>query len=305
MSGTIQRSSFQSAVLPFINKWEGDELKRHDPLYSKICEVSKDDSAHVVDGVLAGMGTLQRKPEGQALNFDTSKQVYTPRYTHLTYALGFRITMEMIQDGKDLSNAQRFTRMLVKAAAETKDILAANVYNNGYTSGYTMDGGDGVILFSASHPTVYGNQSNTISSNADLSEASIETLYFQVRNARDDRGLFANLKPRKLIVNVGQEAEAKRILNSALRVATADNDLNFIKESNMFPEGIVASPYISDTDAFYFLTDVMDGIKFIERADLPIDSDNEFDTKNASYSKIIRCSQGWTNWRGAYASPGV
>ena len=301
---TIQRSSFQSDLLPIVRKWEGDNLKEHDSLVPKICTVEKSDSAHEVDGVIGGMGSLQVKGEGQALNYDTAKQLYTPRYTHLTYGLGFKITMEMQQDGTAFKNAKRFTNMLVKATNVTKDTLAANVLNNGYTSGYTMDGGDGVILFSASHPSLAGNQTNIITA-ADLSEASLETMYIAVRNAKDPRGLRINIRPVKLVVNVAQEPEAARITMSTKRVAVADNDLNFTKDSGMLPGGIVASPYITDTDAFYMITDIMDGLKFHDRVDLPIDSDNEFDTKNASYSKIIRCSVGWTDFRGVFGSAGV
>jgi hypothetical protein len=195
--------------------------------------------------------------------------------------------------------------MLTKAVAETKNIIAANLLNNAYTSGKVQDGGDGVILCSASHPALNGNLSNTISSNADLSEAAIETLYIQIRNAKDDRGLRINLKPRKIVVNVGQEPDLNRILTSTLRVGTADNDPNFIRNSSMFPEGHVASPYITDTDAFYILTDCMDGLKFYNRYESEIEKDNEFDTKNAAFSKLIRVSSGWINYRGVFASPGV
>lgn len=303
MSNLIQRSSFQSDLLPIINKWEGDNLKLYEPLYPRICEVESSDQAFEVDGVLMGMSTLQNKPEGEALKYDTSRQMYTPRYNHLTYALGFKITMEMQQDGSAMKNAKRFTAMLVKAASQSKDILAANILNNAYVSGKIMDGGDGVILASNAHPSPYGNQSNIITA-ADLSEASLETMYIAIRRAVDDRGIHANLLPRKLVVEVGQEPEAHRILKSAQRYATADNDANFVKDAGIIPE-VVTSPFLTDLDQFSVLTDVMGGIKFIERVDMPIDSDNEFDTKNASFSKVIRVSTGWTNWRGAYFSAGV
>lgn len=304
MAQTINRSSFQSDLLPIIRKWEGDNLKVYDPLYPKICEVESSNSAFEVDGVMMGMSTLQVKDEGSALRYDTSRQMYTPRYTHLTYALGFKITMEMQQDGSDMKNASRFTKMLTKAAAQSKDILAANVLNNGYVSGKVQDGGDGVILFSASHPSPVGLQSNTIAVAADLSEAAVESLYTQIRNALDDRGIHANIMPRKLVINVAQDPDAHRLFRSEKRVATADNDANFVKDKGIIPE-IVSSPFLTDLDQWTILTDVMDGIKFFERYESPIDSDNEFDTKNAAYSKIIRVSTGFTNWRGAFASAGA
>jgi hypothetical protein len=305
MSSPIMRSSFQSDLLPIINGWHGDDLKMQDDLVSKICEVESSSQAFEVAGVLSGMSTLQQVGEGEAFNYDTSRQMYTPRFTHDKWGSGFKITLEMMQDGRAMKEARRFTKMLTKAVAETKNIIAANLLNNAYTSGKVQDGGDGVILCSASHPALNGNLSNTISSNADLSEAAIETLYIQIRNAKDDRGLRINLKPRKIVVNVGQEPDLNRILTSTLRVGTADNDPNFIRNSSMFPEGHVASPYITDTDAFYILTDCMDGLKFYNRYESEIEKDNEFDTKNAAFSKLIRVSSGWINYRGVFASPGV
>lgn len=305
MSTPIMRSSFQSDLLPIINGWHGDDLKMQEDLVPMIAEIEKSDQAFEVEGVLVGMSTMQRKDEGQALKYDTSRQMYTPRFTHDTWALGFKITMEMIQDGRAFKEARRFTKMLTKAQAETRNILVANLINNGYTSGKTQDGGDGVILFSASHPSVNGNLSNTITVNAAMSEASLEALTIQIKNNVDDRGIRTNLKPRKILVNPQLEPQLNRILNSNLRVGTTNNDLNYLKESGMFPDGIVASPYLTSTTQYTILTDVMDGLKFYERFDSGIEADNEFDTKNAAYSKIMRVSTGWINYRGAFGAAGA
>ncbi len=303
MSSPIMRSSFQSDLLPIINEWHGDDLKLQDDLVNRICEVMSSDQAFEVFGVLSGMSTLQRKEEGEALKYDTSRQMYTPRFTPKGWALGFKLTMEMMQDGRAMRDARRFTKMLSKATAETKNILAANILNNGYTSGYTQDGGDGVILFSTSHPIVTGNQSNIITA-ADMSEASLETMVTAIRNATDARGLRANLKPRKLIVNVAQLPEAIRLLKNVERPATADRDISYLNYDNVIPE-IVASPYINDLDAFYMLTDVMDGLIFVNRYESAIEEDNVFDTKNACYSKVLRCDTGWINHLGVFGSAGV
>jgi hypothetical protein len=304
MSSPIMRSSFQSDLLPIIRAWHGDDLKMQDDIVAKICEVEKSNDAQEVSGVLSGMSTLRQIDEGESLEYDTSRQMYTPRFVHDKWGSGFKITLEMMQDGKAMKEARRFTKMLTKAVVETKNILAANVLNNGYTSGKVQDGGDGVILFSASHPSLIGNQSNIITA-ADLSEASLEAIYIAIRNAKDDRGLRINLKPRKIVVNVAQEPDLYRILNAQGRVATADNDPNFVGQTGMFPEGVVASPYITDLDAFYVKTDVDDGLKFYNRYESDIEMDNEFDTKNAAYSKLIRVSTGFINYRGYFASAGV
>jgi hypothetical protein len=303
MTNLIVRSSFQSDMKPIIKKWFGETYKNHDPLYSKIYQVMSSSDAFETDALVLGMGTLVVKPEGQALSYDTSKQQWTPRYSHTTYALGYKISKEMISDGKAFKNAEKYTKMLKKAAMETRDIAAASVINLGHTSGNTMDGGDGVILFSASHPTMSGNQSNVISSNADLNEAAIESLYVQIRKAKDDRGIRINLLPQKLLVSVDDYPTACRVLKSDKRSGTPDNDINFV--SGMFPGGIVDSPYFTDTDSFTIITNCEDGLKWYNRQDPQIDSDNEFDTKNACYSVDMRFSNGWSNWRGAYSSPGV
>jgi hypothetical protein len=299
------RSSFHSDLLPILNGWHGEDLKEFEDLVPQLLEVEKSSSAFEVEGVLSGMSVMQKVGEGGVTPYDTSRQLYTPRFTHDTWRLGFKITMEMMQDGKAMKEARKFTKMLTKARNETRNIFAANILNNGYTSGKVQDGGDGVILFSAAHPAIDGNHSNTITSNADLSEAALEALNIQIRNAKDDRGLRINLRPRKIVVNVAQEPDLDRILNSNLRVATADNDLNFIKKSNMFPGGVIATPYITDLDAFFVLTDVMDGLKFYDRYESGIETDNEFDTKNAAFSKVLRMTAGWINYRAAFASPGV
>lgn len=305
MSTPIMRSSFQADLLPIINDWHGDDLKLQEDFVSQICEMKSSDSAFEVEGVLVGMSTMQKKPEGSVFQYDSSKQMFTPRFTHDTWALGFKITMEMMQDGKAFKEARRFTAMLSKAEAETRNILAANIINNGASGSYLQDGGDAVALFSASHPSPYGNQSNVITSNAALSEASLEALSIQIKNALDDRGLRANIKPRKIVVNVQLEPQLNRILNSDLRVGTTNNDLNYLKQSNMFPGGIVASPYITSTTQYTILTDVMDGLVFYDRYNGGIESDNEFDTKNAAYSKVMRVSQGWINYRGAWEAAGA
>lgn len=303
MSTPIMRSSFQADLLPIVNDWYGDDYKAQDDLVPKIMEIEKSDNAFEVEGVMLGMGTMIRKAEGQQLTYDTSRQLYTPRFNHDTWALGFQITMEMMQDGRAFKEARRFTKMLARAEAETRNILSALVINNGTTA--TMDGGDGVALFSASHPSFVGNQSNTIAVNATLSEASLESLYIQILNTVDDRGIRANLKPRKIVVNVALEPRLNRILNSNLRVGTTNNDLNFIKESAMFPEGIVASPYITSLTQYTILTDCMAGLMFYDRFQGGIESDNVFDTKNAAFSKVMRLSTGWINWRGAFNAAGA
>jgi hypothetical protein len=305
MANPIMRSSFPSDLLPIINEWHGDDLKLQEDLVSKIMEIESSDGAYEVDGVLIPMSTMQKKGEGQTLMFDTSRQFYTPRFTHDTWALGFKISMEMMQDGKTMKEARRFTRMLAEAEAETRNILAANVLNNGAVSSVLQDGGDGVCLFSASHPQGQGPvQSNVIATNAALSEASLEALTTQIRLALDLRGKRANINPDKLIINTTLLPQARRILDSDLRVGTTNNDMNYLKDAGVFKE-VVATPYLSSTTAFIVKTTVNSGLRFYDRFSSGIESDNEFDTKNMAFSKAMRVSAGWVNYLGAFNAAGA
>jgi hypothetical protein len=256
-------------------------------------------------GVSMGMGAMVEKGEGEDINYDNTRQLYNPQFTHLTYALGAKISMEALQDSQAIQHAKRVGRQLARAEAETRDILSARIINRAYTSGSTMTGGDGVVLCSASHPSPVGNQSNTIATNADLSEASLETLFIQIRKAVDERNLKANLKPRKLVVPVDLIPEVERLLGTQQRVDTANNDISYIAKSGMFPEGYVASPHFSDTDQFLILTDAMDGLVAFDRYTSGVETDREFDTKNACFSKVIRTSRGWIDWRAVYGSQGA
>jgi len=305
MANPINRSSYASDLLPIVRKWESDQLKKHDPLTPKICTEESSDSAYEVYGVSSGMGAMQEKGEGENIQYDSNRQMYTPRFTHTAYALGAKITMEALQDAKAMKHAKRIGIQLARAEYETRDILTANLINDAFTSGVTQDGGDGSILIVTTHPSQVGNQSNAIASNADLSEASLETMFIQIRKAKDERGLRANINPVKLVIPVDLLPEAERILGSDKRVNVADNDLNYIKDSGMFPGGIVSSPYFTDTDQFVILTDVPDGLMALNRYSSGVETDNVFDSKNACFSKIIRTSRGWVNWRAVYGSPGV
>lgn len=304
MSTPIMRSSYASDLLPIITKWTDEELKKQEDLTSKLFDVRKSDKAYETYGVSMPFSVLQRKDEGESIRYDKSKQLYTPRFTHQTYALGFKISMEAMQDGSIMKNGKAGSRYLARSTAETKNILAANVINNGYTSGVTQDGGDGAILFTASHTTPVGNQTNIITA-ADLSEAALETMYIAITTAQNNRGIRANLKPVKLAISPTEMFNTQRILYSEKRNGTPDNDLNAVDRLGMFPGGVIMSPYLTDSDQWSVITDALDGLVAHDRYESPVETDNEFDTKNASFSKIIRVSHGWIEFRGIYGSAGA
>jgi len=299
----INSTSFNSDLIPgLVKKWFDASMKVYDPIFSKMMIVEKSDRAFDVDATYTGMGSLIRKTQSGALSMDTASQAFTPRYLHVTYALGFAITKEALRDGNAFADAKKFTAMLARGANVTKEIIAANILNFAGTSGYTMDGGDGVILASASHPTRAGNQSNILSGGTDLSEAALEAMQVQIENAKDNRGLRIKLAMNKLVINPSLRADAHRILQSDLRVAVADNDANFLKDNSIVPGGVVINPYLTSTTQWQVTTDCPDGLKFKVRQEAEMDQDNDFNTKNGLHSVDMRVSAGWSDHRGVYIS---
>lgn len=293
----INTSSFTSDLLPLVKNWFGGSYNDYPTMYDKMVTVEQADAqAYQVDALMSGFSTLQQTDEGVPLTYDTARQEFTPRYVHVDYLLGFIITQNMMDDGIAMKNAKKFTEMFKKSAMDTREILVAQMFNRAFNSSYTMSGGDGVSLVSTSHPTRNGNVSNLLTGgSADISEAALEQATIDVKNMVNSRGLKIMLKPTKLICSVNDEPTANRILYSNLRVGTTDNDLNYLKANNKVPGGIIANPYLTDSDAWFLLTDVPDGLKFLNRKDPVIESDNDFDTKNAKFSVHMRCSVGWSD----------
>jgi len=303
----INTSSFRSDLLPLVKDWFGLAYKDYDGLYQKMLKVEvADERAYQVNALASTMLPLQLKGEGSPLTLDSARQGITPRYVHLTYALGFIITMEMMADGDAFKNAKKFTEMLKKSALQVKEILAANVYNNAFTSSSTMSGGDGQPLCSTSHSTTSGLQSNIISTGSvDISEAALEQITIDIKNMKDDRGNRIMVKPQNLIVSVGNEPSTNRIVKSNLRVATDANDMNYLRESGAIQE-IIASPYLTSTGAYWVTTDVQeqDGVKMLMRQEAEIDDGNDFETKNNKFSAVMRLSTGWDDFRAVIGSNG-
>lgn len=300
----ITTSNFSSDLVPLVKNWFGIAYKELPSFFDKMFKVEQADArAYQTDALVSGMGLLQQKDESNALTIDHSKQLYTPQYRHITYALGFVITMEMMEDGDAMKNAKKFTEMLKRSALKTREVLAAQVYNRAFNSSYTMLNGDGKELISSAHPTTVGSQSNLITGGSvDISEAALEQITVDIKNLKDDRGIRIGALPKRLICSVTDEPQANRILKSTKRVGVADNDLNYV--GGLIGD-IVANPYLSDSDAYFVLTDVDDGLKFLNRKDPTIDQGADFDTKNAKFSVIMRCSLGWSDFRGIIGSAGA
>lgn len=297
----INSASFNSDLLPkLIKKWFG-EYQDLPEIYNRFMNVESMDQAYEIEATLTPMGALQRKNQGSVLRLDGSAEAYKPVYQSVVYALGFAITKEMIRDGKAFANAKRFVEMLKRGGRITKEIACASIINNAGTSGYTMTGGDGVILASASHPSRYGNQSNILSGGADLSEAAIEALNVNIMNAVDNRGLRIGLMIKDLLVSPSQRADAHRILESKTQAETANHTANFLRDENVV-KSVIINPYLTSTTQWQVTTTAQDGLKLKVRQEMEMDTDNDFMTKNGLYSVDMRIVPGWSDFRGVYFS---
>jgi len=224
------------------------------------------------------------------------------RYTHVVYGLGFIITKEMVDDDQYDTIGQSRASALAFSLRQTKEILGANVYNRAFNSSYT--GGDGQPLGSASHPNIAGGTwSNMPSVSADISEAALEQATIDLQKYTNDRGLRIAVRPKKLIVPVDLDYEANKIMRTEYEVGTANNTVNLVR--SRFPGGVVINHYLTDTDAWYIMTDVPNGMKYFSRQDDSFDSDDDFDTNNAKFKAQFRASWGWTDPRSLYLSQGA
>jgi len=254
--------------------------------------------------MLTGFGEAPVKSEGSAVNYDTAQEAWTARYTHDTVALAFSLTEEAIEDNLYDTLSSRYTRALARSMMTTKQIKAANVLNNAFSSSYT--GGDGKELCATDHPTVANEeQKNELSTAADLNETSLEQALIDIAAFEDERGLKINAQARKLIIPPALQFIADRLLESQGRVGTADNDINAVRNMGMVPEGYTVNHYLTDTDAFFLKTDVPNGLKHFVRTPVSTNMEGDFETGNVRYKARERYSFGFSDWRGIFGSPGA
>lgn len=300
----ITRSGFAKALWPGLNAWWGEEYNQYPVEWEKYgFESNTSDKAYEEDVGYSGFGLLQTKPEGGSISYDSARQGFTTRYNHITYGLGFIITREMVEDDQYAIIGKRKAKGLAFSVRQTKEVLAANIFNNAFSASFL--GGDGVALVSNAHPNVAGGTwSNRPTVFSDLSEASLEEAAINIASWTDDRGLRIAVRPRKLVIPHTLMYEAKRILGSEHRVGTDNNDINALMAMGVIPE-VVTSHFFTDTDAWFVVTDARDGLKYFTRRGDEFESDNDFDTENAKFKATFRASWGWTDPRGVYASQGA
>ena len=299
----ISRAQLLKELLPGLNALFGLQYATYGEEHKEIYETEKSERSFEEETKLSGFSAAPVKNEGSAIAYDNAQEAFTARYNHETIALGFSITEEAVEDNLYDSLSARYTKGLARAMAYTKQVKAASVLNNGFSAAYP--GGDGVALFSTAHPLVSGGtNSNRPSTNADLNETSLENAVIQIAAWTDERGLLIAAKPKKLIVPPALQFVATRLLETSLRVGTADNDINALKNNGSIPEGYTINHYLTDTNAWFLTTDVPNGLKHFERMALSTSMDGDFDTGNVRYKARERYSFGWSDPLGVFGSPG-
>ena len=300
----ISRAQLLKELLPGLNALFGLEYARYGEQHKEIYETETSERSFEEETKLSGFSAAPVKNEGSAIAYDNGQEAWTARYSHETIALGFSLTEEAIEDNLYDSLSARYTKALARAMAYTKEVKASAVLNNGFTSGY--NGGDGVPLFSNAHPLVGGGtNSNIPSTPADLNETSLENAVIQIAAWTDERGLLIAAKPVKLVIPPALQFVATRLLETELRVGTADNDINAIKNNGSISGGYTVNNFLTDTNAWFLTTDVPNGMKHFIRTPLSNSMDGDFDTGNVRYKSRERYSFGWSDPLGMYGSAGA
>jgi hypothetical protein len=300
----ISRAQLLKELLPGLNALFGLEYARYGEEHKEIYETETSERSFEEETKLSGFSAAPVKNEGSAIAYDNAQEAWTARYNHETIALGFSLTEEAIEDNLYDSLSARYTKALARAMAYTKQVKAANVLNNGFSSSYP--GGDNVSLFNANHPLVSGGtNSNIPATAADLNETSLENAVIQIAAWTDERGLLIAAKPKKLIVPPALQFVATRLLETELRVGTNDNDINALKNNGSIPEGYTINHFLTDTNAWFLTTDVPNGMKHFVRSPLANSMDGDFDTGNVRYKARERYSFGWSDPLGMYGSQGA
>ena len=301
----ISRSQLVKELEPGLNALFGLEYKQYENQHEAIYTKETSDRAFEEEVMLSGFAQAQVKPEGSGVVFDNAQETFTARYTHETIALAFAITEEAIEDNLYDRLASRYTKALARSMSQTKQVKAVNPLIQGLPTTNNFNSGDGVSLFNTAHPTIAGNVANTLATQADLNETSLEQSLIDIAAMTDERGLKIAAKGMKMIIPSALQFTADRLMKSAGRVGTADNDINAIKSMGMVPQGYVVNNFLTDTDAFYIITDVPNGMKYFDRAPITTKMEGDFDTGNVRYKARERYSFGVSDFRGIFASEGA
>ena len=301
----ISRSQLVKELEPGLNALFGLEYKRYENQHAEIYTTESSDRAFEEEVMLSGFANAQVKGEGAGVSFDEAQETFTARYTHETIALAFAITEEAIEDNLYDRISSRYTKALARSMSNAKQVKAVQPLINGLPSTETFKSGDAKALFTTNHPTVAGTFSNTLTTQADLNETSLEQSLIDIAKMTDERGLRVAARGVKMIVPSENQFNAERLMKSQGRTGTADNDINAIASMGMIPQGYRVNNYLTDTDSFYIMTDVPNGMKMFNRAPLTTAMEGDFDTGNVRYKARERYSFGVSDPRGIYGVEGA
>jgi hypothetical protein len=301
----ISRNQLVKELEPGLNALFGLEYKQYENQAAEIYVTESSDRAFEEEVMLSGFANAQVKPEGQGVSYDDAQETFTARYTNETIALAFAITEEAIEDNLYDRLASRYTKALARSMANTKQVKAAVPLNQGLPGVDNFDSGDAVSLFNTAHPTIAGSFKNTLTVQADLNETSLEQALIDIAALTDERGLKIAAKGVKMIVPSANQFTAERLMKSEGRVATADNDINAIKSMGMIPQGYRVNNYLTDSDAWYVITDVPNGMKHFDRSPLTTKMEGDFDTGNVRYKARERYVFGVSDPRGIFGVEGA
>lgn len=299
----ITTGNHPKALWPGVKAWFGQSYGEHPLEYTAIFDKDTSEKSYEERVETTGFGLAPVKAQGASVSYTSDLQGYVSRFTNVTYALGYIVTMEELADNLYEAVSKARSKALAFSMRQTKENVGANILNRAFTSGY--NGGDATTLISTAHPTRSGNQSNQLAVAADLSEAALEDLCIQIMGAKNNTGLLINLMPQKLIVARQNWFEANRILKSTLQSNTANNDINVLKATNAFPGGITMNHFLTDADAWFIKTNCPEGLIYQERKALDFTQDNDFDTENAKAKAVERYVFGWADWRALFGSAGA
>jgi|TARA_R110002020_G_scaffold106917_1_gene248600 hypothetical protein len=299
----ISRQQLAKELEPGLNALFGLEYDRYEKEHEQIFETETSDRAFEEETMLSGFGTAPVKAEGSAISFDDAQETFTARYTHETIALAFSITEEAIEDNLYDRLAARYTRALARSMSQSKQIKAASILNNAFSTSSPV--GDGAALCSSSHPSISGNQRNLLSTAADLNETSLEQMLIDIAGLTDERGLKIAVRGMKLIIPKELQFIAERVIASNLRPGSSDNDVNAVNSMGMIPEGAVVNHFLTDTDAFFIKTDAPNGFKLFQRTPIRTAMEGDFDTGNSRFKARERYSFGVSDWRSVFGTPGA
>ena len=299
----ISRAQLAKELEPGLNALFGLEYDRYENEHSEIFDEETSDRAFEEEVMLAGFTTAPVKEEGSAITFDSAQETYTARYTMETIALAFSITEEAIEDNLYDRLASRYTKALARSMAQTKQIKAASILNNAFSTSSPI--GDGAALCSSSHPSLSGNQRNQLSTAADLNETSLEQMLIDISGITDERGLKVAIRGTKLIIPKELQFIAERLMATNLRTAPADNDINALRSMGMLPQGASVNHFLTDTDAFFIKTDAPNGFKLFNRSPIKTAMEGDFDTGNMRFKARERYSFGVSDWRCVFGTAGA